>query len=572
VHATPAAPRGARCGRGGAMVRQMASTAALLGALVLTAFDVPRLAAQGPLVSLEPDPACEEIAASEQCLGRRGCRWFSSPRAGGDCGLCKDWFGEGRSLSGCHSWDPTDYCGRLVFAAARDLYKGAPTDRAFREAISHYEVTQGSAEPGNPFHKEAVCSVWCDYTWPYQCYGQPRAKDELKGANYGGRFIPEAYLQLRGMDKLFQGVTFPDSVNGQPVSDVSLCDVGNTSDAATRMAKFLDINIQQDHFDLMAAFGFNTVRLPLGYWNVIGLPGRSAPNSAGADRWRRLQYIMPAENYTGWIDKVFLYASRSGLKVMLDLHGAPGGQSDNPFTGCDQGKYHVYFDTDWNKELAVQAIEAMAKICRRWEDWCHGVELLNEPIGSGGPEALDDGHIPREHLRDFYLDAIKAARRHLGREKPLVVMDWGAWLPWWREQEPFSYAEHGRIVFSTHTYGPFIKEQEETREYFRIDMRRIAEFYLQSKYDIMVSEYALDNHGPGGIDDDPFDYNSLENWFVGQFSQFGLGSMIWNFDSAWWMKTWGPVAADKVGKHAVKWKQILAHEPLAPPGTDPIHV
>jgi len=68
----------------------------------------------------------------------------------------------------------------------------------------------------------------------------------MHGVNYAGRFIPEPFLGLYGTEEiLFKGV--------QPGvrSKLSLCDV-NTSDSGMRMTRFLDLNIKEEHFALMA--------------------------------------------------------------------------------------------------------------------------------------------------------------------------------------------------------------------------------------------------------------------------------------------------------------------------------
>jgi len=503
-------------------------------------------------------PDCWASSQSD-CLGRPGCRWFSYHAEGG-CDFCEEWFGDQANITGCHPWPAADYCEHTIFRSAQSKYGDNPANDVFREVVRHYHVTQGSGELGNPHLKEVVCSVWCDFSPPFECFGQPRTLHELKGVNYGGRFIPESYLRTPGSEDLFSGIAPPAQARS-----VSLCDLGSVPDAAARMAAFLDLNIRQEHFDAMAKRKFNMVRLPLGYWNLIDVPGNAAPNSFDANRWHNLQAIMPAAKYADWIENAFSFAEKAGLRVLLDLHGAPGGQSGNAFTGCDQGAGQAFFDTAWNRALAVQAIEAMAMICARHSASCFGIELLNEPAGSTGPGLEPEKEISRLTLQSFYRDAIEVARRHVHWDVPLVIMDWPGWLPWWKDQEVFSYAAHGRIVFSTHTYylDAFMTGQEETRQYFASgDIAKIADFYLHSRYDIMVSEYALNNHGSGSALDDAFNYNSLENWFVNQFNQYGMGSMLWNFDAGEMMEAWGPVTVERLGASPIDWKKIFTGTPL----------
>lgn len=492
-----------------------------------------------------------DAATEQQCLQRPGCRWFKyRVEEGSNCTLCENWFGDQKRVTGCRDWEVSSYCHVQVFQAAQTAYGLDPNRREFKSAINQYEIIQGNGEPGNPQNKRMVCSVWCDFTLPRACFGQARSPQELKGVNYGGRFIPEYYLMLDGTNELFHGISLP---NGGTKQFLSLCDVAQAPDAAGRVSAFLNRNIRSEHFERMASLGFNLVRLPLGYWNLITLPEGAAPNAQAGFRWRKLQDIMPAEKYRKWIDAVFTYAERYGLKVMLDLHGAPGGQTGNhPFTGCFQGS-HYFFDTAWNRKLAVQTIAEMARICKQHQSSCYGVEMLNEPSGD----------ISREHLREFYSEAIQAARKFLDKNTPLIVMEWPDKLPWWKRQHPYTYATHGVVMFSTHLYymagksGLYLVDQQDARSHFDKDIAGLRDFHLNCNYPLMVSEYGMNDHGRGD-ENDPFDYNSLANWYVHQFNQFGMGSMVWNFDAASNVAPWGPVAAPRVGTQPIDWPRIFA--------------
>ena len=71
----------------------------------------------------------------------------------------------------------------------------------------------------------------------------------------------------------------------------------------------------------------------------------------------------------------------------MELHGAPGSQNGEMHSGIDlgehkpglHGKPEHYFDTDWNKQIACNAIEAMAKRGSEAGDTFYGIGILNEP-------------------------------------------------------------------------------------------------------------------------------------------------------------------------------------------------
>ena len=148
-----------------------------------------------------------------------------------------------------------------------------------------------------------------------------------------------------------------------------------------------------------------------------------------AERMGHLKDIMPAAGYKKYIDQVIDYSRQNGIKILFDMHGAPGSQSPESNSGCSHkfGSHfwsqHYYWDTDWNKKWTQTAISAIAQICKDAGETCYGVELLNEP----------DYRISRSHLKEFYQSAIKDVRENVGlpMEVPMVVMEWAImWFNW----------------------------------------------------------------------------------------------------------------------------------------------
>lgn len=65
--------------------------------------------------------------------------------------------------------------------------------------------------------------------------------------------------------------------------------------------------ITQEDFNEIASFGLNHVRIPLGYWALLALDG---------DPY--VQGQLPI------LDQAIGWARTAGLRVMIDIHGAPG--------------------------------------------------------------------------------------------------------------------------------------------------------------------------------------------------------------------------------------------------------
>lgn len=70
---------------------------------------------------------------------------------------------------------------------------------------------------------------------------------------------------------------------------------------------------------IMALYGLNTIRIPVGFWlrEDLVLPGEYFPQGGFS-----------------YLRKICAYATKLGFYIVIDLHGAPGAQQPNqPSTG-----------------------------------------------------------------------------------------------------------------------------------------------------------------------------------------------------------------------------------------------
>jgi hypothetical protein len=468
------------------------------------------------------------------CLVKPGCAWFSFA---GNCTNCTALLPDTASITGCRDWKATDYCMNTIFSAAKKRYHGAPSDSPFVEVVRHYGITHGSGKPGDPWNRRQSCSVWCDMGYSNTCFGQPRAANELRGINYGGRFIPEEWMKL--------GDFFHNETPGCTGCNISLCDVAMAAGSAggDRMSSHLDATIDEAHFRKMADNNFNIVRLPVGYWNVLDLPSGQTPNMPAwmASRWLAVQQMLASSDYQPYLAKVFEYSRKYGLRVLLDLHGAPGGQSGDQNSGCttNSSGYFGTPDADYNIQVAVNAIGALATMCKAQGPTCYGVELLNEPSRS----------IDRTVLLDYYKRAAAAARgAGLDRGSPLVIMDWSDQLrSFWASADLGDYSQVGRIDFETHIYD----WNSRTTQQAARDGAKQAGFddyrAFAAGSRVFVGEWNVPNNN--GVN-----ASSLANWYVGQANQFGGGSFIWSYDGP---GIWGAVEPSASQPWGFFWKSIF---------------
>ena len=147
--------------------------------------------------------------------------------------------------------------------------------------------------------------------------------------------------------------------------------------------------------------------------------------------------------------------------MLLDLHGAPGGQTVNQDTGCATacegdgcGKDSHYFTRPRNVATAVTAVTRLAQLCVAAGPTCYGIELLNEPA----PYLVGEGASDRAALLHYYQLAIAAARGAGGLDAavPIVLMDWPQFLAsyWLRNARALAALPGaGTLVWESHIYA-----------------------------------------------------------------------------------------------------------------------
>ena len=120
--------------------------------------------------------------------------------------------------------------------------------------------------------------------------------------------------------------------------------------------------IGERDFKIMASFGFNAVRLPFHYSLLVD---DKHPMELKPDAFK-------------WLDAAIDMAARTGLYTILDMHGAPGGQSTDHTTGwANQNQL-------WNRDdLKKQTAFLWKEIANHYKDHrsVAAYDLINEPFG-----------------------------------------------------------------------------------------------------------------------------------------------------------------------------------------------
>lgn len=184
----------------------------------------------------------------------------------------------------------------------------------------------------------------------------PYGSTPVRGLNIGGWLVLEPWI-TPSIFQPFGGSVVDEYTLGQKASNAK--DILNAHWASwCTLADFQKI----------AAHGFNLVRIPVGYWAFQKYQGD--PYVQGAD-----QYL---EQAMGW-------ARQTGLKVWIDLHGAPLSQNgfDNSGQRTDTPQWTAQDSVPFTVGVIQQISQKYASSA--YADVVVGIELLNEPLMSALP-------------------------------------------------------------------------------------------------------------------------------------------------------------------------------------------
>jgi glucan 1,3-beta-glucosidase len=179
----------------------------------------------------------------------------------------------------------------------------------------------------------------------------------LKGTNLGNWLVQEFWMMDQG----------GHGVHDQCTLEAELTRRFGYREKERLIRLFRDSWIGSRDWDILKSFGFNVVRLPI-LWSVV--EDERNHKRLRADAWQI-------------IDGAIAEAKKRGMWVILDLHGAPGGQTPNDHTGCSgQNKYWTTPEYQERTRWWWQQVAARYKD----EPAVAAFDPLNEPWGSSAEQ------------------------------------------------------------------------------------------------------------------------------------------------------------------------------------------
>ncbi|KAI0035415.1 glycoside hydrolase [Vararia minispora EC-137] len=249
-----------------------------------------------------------------------------------------------------------------------------------------------------------------------------------RGVNLGSWFVLEPWL------------TDVPYRNAVPPAE-SDHDVARGLDAKSTLEQHWDTWIVEEDWKWIAEHGFNSVRIPIGFYHLCGANAAVLDGTDFADlydvfsgAWKRITCAIET-------------AHRYGIGVLIDLHAAPGKQNADSHSGTSSSNVAFFEQANLKRTASI-----LASLLRQLVTYTHthnpplpnliGIELVNEPRP---PQ-------PHNFFHDWYRFLISALR-NIDPELPLYVSDS------WREHD---YA--GMLVSADNSFPGFLDDHAQSAE------------------------------------------------------------------------------------------------------------
>lgn len=218
----------------------------------------------------------------------------------------------------------------------------------------------------------------------------------LRGVGLGNWLLPEGYMWRFGDD-----LASPRQIEARIDALVG------AERAGEFWRRFRDEFVSERDFTLISRFGFDHVRLPMNSRYLIDDDGTVL------------------EEGFALVDRAIAWSEAHGLRILLDLHGAPGGQTGTNIDDSPRGMPELFMDEGY-RALTVRLWEEIARRYRDRESVL-GYDLLNEPLPHEWQHRYND------ELVALYRDLTAAIRRIDDRH--LLMYEGSHWATNWMPLE-----------------------------------------------------------------------------------------------------------------------------------------
>jgi hypothetical protein len=267
----------------------------------------------------------------------------------------------------------------------------------------------------------------------------------LRGMGLGGWMLQEGYM-LR-VEKIGQQ---------QNVIKKNISDLVGTKKTEEFYNAWLANHTRKIDIDSMAKWGFNSIRLAMHY-KLYTLPVEMEP-VAGQNTWIDKGFAMT--------DSLLNWCKTNKMYLILDLHGAPGGQGNDLNIADRDPSVPSLWQSEANKQ---KMIALWRKLAERYvnEPWVAAYDIINEP--NWGFEKADDRNGCNEEknapLRQLMIDITRTIREV--DKKHIIIIEGNCWgnnyrgiFPVWDNNMVASFHKYWNFNTQDAIKGPLdIREQ-----------------------------------------------------------------------------------------------------------------
>lgn len=334
----------------------------------------------------------------------------------------------------------------------------------------------------------------------------------LRGINLGGWLVEEIWMTpVEG--KPPAGSSFPEVKDHVSLWNTVEKRLGHDAMLRVRTA-WRDNWITEADFKRIKSYGFNHVRLPF------------------------LASLLDEPGGMEWLKKGVAWAKQNGLYVVLDMHGVPGGQSNEHHTG-EEGRNRLWYDV----ENITRTEEAWQKVARVFKDEPAVAiyDLMNEPMG-----------VPNPAMLALVYNRIIQAVRKVDPNKPVLIDD---------AYRGFDTTPHAnvagwtQVAYSLHRYFFDAKAPEDHPEKLKKELPRIKELQGFRNAPVYIGEFNLE----------PFGNAKAMREYVRGLDGGGLSWALWTYKTmapTGPMGQWGfysyPTAAEPLNPFKDSEAQMIA--------------
>ncbi|KAF8427709.1 glucan 1,3-beta-glucosidase precursor [Tirmania nivea] len=243
---------------------------------------------------------------------------------------------------------------------------------------------------------------------------------KVRGVNLGGWLVLEPWITPSIFDQF--------GLSSGWVDEFTLSRGLGKEETVRRLTSHWETWITLADLQQIKNYGMNHVRIPIGYWAVAPLDGDP--------------YV---QGQLAYLDRAVQWARQVGLRVLVDLHGAPGSQ--NGFDNSGQRDRLQWQSTPGFVEHTLKVVGMLSARYAKAEfgDVVAGIEVLNEPLGP----KLDMGKI-----RQFWQDGYKEVQSK-GTNPSVLTVIGDAFQPTRTWNGFMNPPEFNNVLLDVHHYQVF---------------------------------------------------------------------------------------------------------------------